>query len=409
MLSTANSKLIRPVLSVSQLTAQVKTLLEEVFTDIYVVGEISNSKVHTSGHWYFSLKDREASIACVCFKNANQALKFRLEDGLVMVAHGKLSVYPPRGAYQIVVTHLEPVGIGDWQLAFEQLKDQLEKEGLLAQVRKRPLPLFPKKIGVVTSLAGAALQDILSALSRRNKNVSVVIAPAKVQGEGSPHEIAQALTNLAQDPTIEVIILARGGGSIEDLWAFNTELVARAVANCPVPIVSGVGHETDITICDLIADLRAPTPTAAAELVARGQTEILEKVRFFEAHLVNSLSRRLSLCRRALEQRSPNNFLNTYAARLHRHRIECRHQRQQLIAALDKILTALRTRYQGSVDKLITLGPLNVLGRGFSIIRNSQGQVIRSISQLEAGERLEALLQEGKLSLIVQSKQNTWD
>jgi exodeoxyribonuclease VII large subunit len=238
------------VLSVSELTAQIRDMLEGNFDQITVVGEVSNAKVYPSGHWYFSLKDKDATLPCVCFKTANAHIKFALEDGLQVVARGKLSVYPPRGAYQMVATHLEPVGIGEWQLAFEQLKAKLEAEGLLAAERKRPIPTMPHKIGVVTSIAGAALHDILTALNRRNRNVKVVVRPAKVQGEGSAEDVAQAIVDLQTLPDLDVIIVARGGGSIEDLWSFNTEVVARAVASCRVPVVSGVGHETDITICD---------------------------------------------------------------------------------------------------------------------------------------------------------------
>lgn len=268
---------LHPVLTVSQLTAQIREVLEEVFENVIVVGEVSNAKLYNSGHWYFSLKDKDATLPCVCFKINNTGLRFKLEDGMQVVLRGKLNVYPPRGAYQLVASSIEPVGIGEWQLAFEQLKEKLGKEGLLAPERKRPIPILPRRIGVVTSTAGATLRDILSALARRNKLVNVVIAPAKVQGEGSAEDVVYAIKLLQRIPDVDVILVARGGGSIEDLWSFNTEMVARAVSQCSVPVISGVGHETDITICDLVADLRAPTPTAAAELVARGSAELLER------------------------------------------------------------------------------------------------------------------------------------
>ena len=282
-----------PVLSVTELTAQIKILLEDSFDRIAVVGEISNAKIYPSGHWYFSLKDQDSTIPCVCFKGTNSRIKFELEDGIEVVARGKLSVYPPRGAYQLIVTALEPVGVGEWQLAFEQLKSKLEKEGLLDPDKKRAIPIAPRKIGVVTSPAGAAVRDILNTLRRRNENVSILVSPAKVQGEGSPEEIANAIKALNQMDDIDVIIVARGGGSIEDLWSFNTEIVARAVAASPVPTVSGVGHETDITICDLVADLRAPTPTAAAELVSRGYVELVEKWMGYRRRLSYAIDQRL--------------------------------------------------------------------------------------------------------------------
>ncbi|PWT99644.1 MAG: exodeoxyribonuclease VII large subunit [Candidatus Melainabacteria bacterium] len=399
---------LRQVLSVSQLTAQVRVLIEDVFTDVYVVGEISNTKVYPSGHWYFSLKDKEATLPCVCFKTSNQAIKFRLEDGLMIVARGKLTVYPPRGAYQMVVNAVEPVGIGDWQLAFEQLKKQLESEGLLANARKRSLPLVPRRIGVVTSTAGAAIKDILSALKRRNKNVSIVIAPARVQGDGSAQEIAQALADLQTDPAIEVIIIARGGGSIEDLWSFNTETVARAVANCRVPIISGVGHETDVTICDLVADMRAPTPTAAAELVAKGRSEIAEKCDYFQGKLVTLMEGKLRSCRQSLLSLNPLSFLIAHEGRLKRHRLELKHQQERMIVMIARCLAEHRHRWRANAEKLASLGPLSVLRRGFSILRNRQGEVVCSVDQIEPGDELEALMEHGKLVLVVKAKSAEW-
>jgi exodeoxyribonuclease VII large subunit len=399
---------INQVLTVSQLTGQLKVLIEDVFADVYIVGEISNAKIYPSGHWYFSLKDKDATLSCVCFRNDNQLIKFALEDGLTMVAHGRLSVYPPRGNYQMIVDSLEPVGIGEWQLAFEQLKERLEKEGLLDPERKRPIPILPKKIGVVTSLAGAALRDILSALSRRNKNVHIVIAPAKVQGEGSKEEIAQAIYYLQADPDIEVVIVARGGGSTEDLWSFNTEIVARAVAECRVPVISGVGHETDITICDLVADMRAPTPTAAAELVARGVAELVDQWSYLHRQLLGIMQRRLNDLRRTLERLNPLNTISSYQQRLHRHRIEVLHKQEKLLSSTSRLIALLKSRFQQNKEKLQTLGPLNVMKRGFSILRNSKQEIIHSYVQTKAGEPLEALLESGKLTLVVQLTEPNW-
>ena len=397
-----------PVLTVSELTAQIRDLIEGKFSDIYVVGEVSNAKVYPSGHCYFSLKDKEATLPCVSFKNSMQALKFKVEDGLMLVARGKLSVYPPRGAYQMIVTSLEPVGIGEWQLAFEQLKARLEAEGLLDPARKRPIPMLPKKIGVVTSAAGAALRDILSALSRRNRNVRVVIAPAKVQGEGSAEEVAQAILDLQSIAGVEVILVARGGGSIEDLWSFNTEVVARAVASCKVPVISGVGHETDITICDLVADMRAPTPTAAAELVARGSQELNDKWMFLQSKMNASVDGKLAVCKRSLERNNPLSSLLRYQQRLHRHRLEVVHHRQLITASVQRVLETLKGHWRVNTHKLGTLGPANVLKRGFVVLRNKDGMVIRNNGQVKVGETLEALLEEGKLKVNVQSIEDHW-
>ena len=222
---------LRPVFTVAELTGQVKDLLETAFDFVFVAGEVSNAKQYQSGHWYFSLKDEHATLPCVCFKNASKAMRFKIEDGLAVIARGKLSVYPPRGAYQMVVTSIEPVGIGECQLAFEQLKTQLASESLLDVERKRAIPMLPKKVGVVTSPVGAAIRDIINTIERRNKTVDVVISPAKVQGEGSAESIVDALNLLATVDDLDVVIIARGGGSIEDLWSFNTEMVARADAD----------------------------------------------------------------------------------------------------------------------------------------------------------------------------------
>ena len=296
-LSVTAAKTAR-VLTVAELTGKIKMLLEDSFEHVNVVGEVSNAKIHSSGHWYFSLKDKDATISVACFRNANQSIKFQLEDGLQVVVRGKISVYAPKGGYQLIATGIEPVGIGDWQLAFDQLKDKLTKEGMLAPERKRAIPRIPGRIGVVTSLGAAALQDILTALKRRNPNVRVLIAPARVQGEGSAEEIAVAIASLQQIEDVDVIIVARGGGSIEDLWSFNTEIVARAVLESAIPVISGVGHETDVTICDLVADLRAPTPTAAAELVCRGRAELAEQWGGLNRRLLGALEQNEPRCLR---------------------------------------------------------------------------------------------------------------
>lgn len=392
-----------PVLTVSQLTNLIRDCLEDEFDSVFVVGEISNAKIYPSGHWYFSLKDQEATLPCVCFKNSAQAVKFKLEDGLMVVARGKLSVYPPRGAYQMIATSLEPVGIGEWQLAFEQLKKKLEEEGLTNPEKKRPIPILPRKVGVVTSPAGAALRDILSALGRRNKTVSVLISPAKVQGEGSPEEIALAIKALEERDDIDVIIVARGGGSIEDLWSFNTEIVARAVANSRIPVVSGVGHETDITICDLVADLRAPTPTAAAELVARGERELLDKWHYLTQRLSSLVEDRLSLAERELQRLSPINALSRYEGRLELSLANVQRNRQKLDTAIDRLLSRQEHELIKLTERLKDLGPGNVLSRGFSILRGLTGNVITDVGSLKGGDKVQAVFKRGRINMTVDS------
>jgi exodeoxyribonuclease VII large subunit len=392
---------LNAVMTVSQLTSHIKDVLENVFSNVYVVGEISNAKLYPSGHWYFSLKDKDATLPCVCFKSSGAHIKFKLEDGLQVVARGKISLFAPKGAYQMIASTLEPVGIGAWQLAFEQLKEALDKEGLLDIARKRPIPMLPRKVGIVTSTAGAALRDILSALYRRNKNVSVVISPTRVQGEGSAEEVAQAILDVQKVPGIDVIIVARGGGSIEDLWSFNTEVVARAVAGCSVPVVSGVGHETDTTICDLVADLRAPTPTAAAELVARGSKELFDKFKNLEQSLIHRLEQKLQKARRNLDKLNPYNALLRYQDRLRRYTLKVEHLKHTIERNVTHLLAKNEQRWRRNYEKLLALAPLQILNRGFAILRKKDGSIIRNASEVQSGDELEAILRTGSLKLTV--------
>lgn len=397
---------LRPVFTVAELTGQVKELLETAFDFVYVAGEVSNAKQYQSGHWYFSLKDEQATLPCVCFKNSGKSLKFKLEDGLAVIARGKLSVYPPRGAYQMVVTSIEPVGIGECQLAFEQLKAQLASEGLLDIERKRSIPMLPKKIGVVTSPVGAAIRDIINTIERRNKIVDVVISPAKVQGEGSAESIVEAIDLLATVSDLDAIIIARGGGSIEDLWSFNSEMVARAVASCRVPTISGVGHETDVTICDLVADLRAPTPTAAAELVARGLDELLDKWGHLTTRLDSNINDRIERAKKRMELASPKRSFERYRDRLSYLLTKVEHYQQRLDQRIEQKLLTRHHMWMQTNEKLKALAPFNVLSRGFSVIQKSDGTLVREYSQVAPGETLTAILEKGTLELsVTQTKQ----
>src|SRR5580693_4844274 len=276
----------RHVWKVSELTDRIRDLLESAFFDIWVEGEVSNFRAAQSGHLYFTLKDAHAQIRCICFRDQARGLKFRPEDGLHVTVRGSISVYDVRGEYQIYVTNIEPVGLGALQLAFEQLKKRLQEEGLFDAARKRPLPVLPRCIGVVTSPTGAAVRDILRVLKRRFANVHVQIYPVKVQGEGAAAEIAAGVRYFNRAKFADVLIVGRGGGSLEDLWAFNEEAVARAISESAIPIITGIGHETDFTIADFVSDLRAPTPSAAAEIVVRSRDE-------FERHIAEH-ARRIS-------------------------------------------------------------------------------------------------------------------
>src|SRR3954454_22762856 len=289
----------RRVFSVSELTAAIRGVLETGFGEVWVEGELSNCRTWNTGHVYFTLKDGDAQIKAVMFRSAVRYLKFKPEDGMHVIVRGQLSVYEPKGEYQIVCEHLEPRGLGALQMAVEQLKKKLHAEGLFDAARKRPLPSLPRIIGIVTSLEGAALRDIIKVLRRRHPNAHLLIRPTRVQGEGAAAEIADALRAIVKVPGVDVVIVGRGGGSFEDLLAFNQEPVARAIAAAPVPVVSAVGHEVDVTIADFVADLRAPTPSAAAELVVTAKDEFCARVsrlsRRLEAAARDGLGRRRAL------------------------------------------------------------------------------------------------------------------
>lgn len=395
------------ILTVSKLTERIKAVLAKSFSSINVVGEISNFKIHTTGHWYFSLRDDAATVSCACFKGKNASIKFKLEDGMQVVIKGSLEVYAPRGNYSIIVTSIEPVGIGAWQLAFDQLKNKLTLEGLLDPARKRLLPLFPKKIGIVTSLTGAAVHDMVSALRRRNQSVHIIIAPAKVQGEGSEDEIVEALNSLAKLPAIEVILLGRGGGSIEDLWSFNTEKVAYAVANSPIPVISGVGHETDYTICDLVADLRAPTPTAAAELVASNIEELMDKWQFLNFQLIGCLENRIKHLTRILDSFKPASIINNLNQRLSLEKAKVALLNGELANTINLICLTRQQLLEKQIGSLIALNPLNVLKRGFAVIYDENQNIVTKAASVKPGDKLIAVLETGKL--IVEVKEMNLD
>jgi exodeoxyribonuclease VII large subunit len=433
----------RRVYTVTELTVGVRDLLEERFSEVWVEGELSNCKTWNTGHLFFTLKDDRTQIKGVIFRSALRYLKFKPGDGLRVVARGRVSVYEPKGEYQIICEHLEPQGLGALQLAFEQLKKRLQQEGLFDSARKRPLPALPRKIGVVTSLDGAAIRDIIKVLRRRHRNLHLVVSPARVQGEEAPLEIARSLRQLGRVDGVDVIIVARGGGSIEDLWAFNEEIVARAIARAPVPVISAVGHETDVTIADFVADVRAPTPSAAAEIVVKAKDEFCGRIDRLEDRLrasvrgrVQRLARRVTLvsarpafaglpARVALRSRHGAELSHALAAAI-RARLSVQDRRlQQLRRQLDTLnlgrrLGAVRTRL-ASVDgrmqnavvkrrhradarlrenagRLDTLSPLAVLGRGYAVCWNAdRTQVIRDASVAQPGDNVRVTLARGEL------------
>ena len=432
------------VYSVSELTRELKAILEGRFPSVLVKGEVSNLRAPSSGHLYFTLKDADACIDAVLFRTEARRLRFAVRNGLSLVARGRLAVYEPQGRYQLVCDMVEPLGAGALQIAYEQLKERLQKEGLFEAARKRKLPFLPRRIAVVTSPSGAAVHDFLRVLHRRYPNLPVLIVPARVQGEGAAQEIARGIVRAAKQPRVDVVVIARGGGSLEDLWAFNEEVVARALCGCPVPTVSAVGHEVDFTIADLCADVRAPTPTAAAELIARVKDELsadlsqrrarlwramrgqlerkhahLDKLRGRVAdprRLIGDRKLHLDRARQRLEDALHDRLeARAQALRALRDRLQAQHPRERLrrlereVARLEqklktlaaRALAARRHRFEGLTARLDALSPLKVLARGYAVAFDPRGHALFKSSQVQPGDRVRVRLHEGELSAEV--------
>jgi exodeoxyribonuclease VII large subunit len=362
----------RHIWRVNELTAEIGALLEGAFQDVWVEGEVSNYRPAQSGHLYFTLKDAQAQIRCVCFRDQVRGLRFRPQDGLHITVRGGIGIYSPRGEYQIYVSYIEPVGLGRLQLAFEQLKRKLEEEGLFSPERKKPLPILPRSIGVITSPTGAAIRDILRVLKRRFANVRVQLYPVKVQGDGAASEIAAALGHFGRSRVAEVLILARGGGSLEDLWAFNEETVARAIARSEIPVITGIGHETDFTIADFVADVRAPTPSAAAEIVVRSRQEFERQIEAHFRDLVKEMRYRLSVSRRLLHEVRLDRGFRQVDVLLRRRHQQLDELATTLGVALGRQLALARQRLTKSSAQLLSFdlrGRTAVLGRRIEQLR----------------------------------------
>ncbi|HLG55965.1 MAG TPA: exodeoxyribonuclease VII large subunit [Vicinamibacterales bacterium] len=437
----------RRVHTVSELTSRIRTLVEQEFFEIWVEGELSNCRVWNTGHMYFTLKDAHAQIKGVMFRSSLLRLRFKPQDGLRVVARGRVSVYDPKGEYQILCEHLEPEGLGARQLAVDQLKQRLAREGFFDESRKRPLPALPRKIGVVTSLDGAAVRDIIKVLSRRYANAHVVIRPTRVQGEGAALDIARGLAAIARVRGVDVVIVGRGGGSIEDLWAFNEEVVARAIAGCPVPTISAVGHETDVTIADFVADLRAPTPSAAAEMVVARKDDFVSRIDRL-AHRVGTAMaarrHRLESRLRTLDARSGPTGARGRLAMRGRHTAELTHELRRamrgglsrrervyqrlrltletfdlrrrlgrvrtrlvagegkLVSAMDRHRHAIDSRLGDAIARLDSLSPLAVLARGYAVCWNGdRTAVIRDASDVKIGDQVTVTVARGELACEV--------
>lgn len=384
------------VYSVTQLNRAAKALLEKQFSFIWLEAEISNLKHHTSGHIYLSLKDEQSQISAVFFSRYNQSVKFDLKDGLKVLAMGKISLYEQRGQYQFYIERLEPKGMGSLQLAFLQLKEKLEKEGLFDKSKKKPIPQFPKTVGIVTSPTGAAIRDIMNVMARRFQSVNILLSPVRVQGDGSALEIAQAIKDMNEYGEADVLIVGRGGGSLEDLWAFNEEAVARAVYQSKIPVISAVGHEIDWTICDLVADLRAPTPSAAAELVVQSGEELSRRLQDFKLRMRNGV---LSLIDEKREQISA--WESGYAFKQPAALIEQYSQRlDELFRQLGNYLKALLNHqtqnFQNLSGRLNALSPLAILERGYSLTFEG-AKLIKDARQVKIGDELKIRLSRGQI------------
>ncbi len=442
----------RSVYSVSELTQAIKLHLERDFTSLWVAGEISNLKQPSSGHYYFTLKDDQSQIPAVLFRGSTRHLRFRPEDGMAVLVWGHVTVYEPRGAYQIRVERMEPRGKGSLQLAFEQLKEKLGQEGLFEASGKRPLPLLPQRIAVVTSPSGAALRDFCRVLHRRYGNLEVLVYPAQVQGDVAAAEIVkgiQVVNRLARERAFDVLIVTRGGGSLEDLWPFNEESVARAIATSAIPVMSAVGHEVDFTIADFVADVRAPTPSAAAEMVVRSKEEFRERVVNLESRLARASRHRVQELRARIDristhqafaavlhaietkaqrvddaERRARTSLDRRIARLRQHvsglsarlsaqRVDRRlgEARTRLAELTARIEAAERSRlhrarraFAETASKLDALSPLSVLGRGYSLAWSAQGKLLRSSDDVAVGDAVRVDLARGRLHCRVEDR-----
>lgn len=388
---------ISAAVSVSTLVQLLQELVEDNFVEVLVQGELSNVSQPASGHYYFTLKDQKAQLKCAMFRSHARLLRFKPTDGLAVICRGRVSVYPQRGELQLLVEAIEPEGVGGLQLAFDQLKEKLEKEGLFAQQLKQPLPAFPKVIGLVTSASGAALQDILNVLRRRSAGVGVLLCPVRVQGDGAAEEIAAAIVALNTEANSDVLIVGRGGGAREDLWAFNEEIVARAIAASKIPVISAVGHEVDFSISDLVADLRAPTPSAAAELVVQNRLDLERHLDQLTLRLAAQMRSRLTLLRSHLSGLQMR--LKAPAELVQIQWLKLQQQQQLLRQAMLEILDQQRHELALLVGRLNTLSPLAVLSRGYAIVKRLEtNEVIYAAEQLVEGERLQIKLAVGEVT-----------
>ncbi|MCX7957153.1 MAG: exodeoxyribonuclease VII large subunit [Endomicrobia bacterium] len=391
------------ILTVSQLNTLLKTLVEEAFQEIYVEGEISNLKLYSSGHLYFSLKDEKSQIKSIIFKDIFNKLKFKLENGLKVICYGRVDYYSIRGEINLIVYEITPKGIGELQLAFEQLKKKLEKEGLFDAKRKKPIPLLPQRIGIVTSPDGAAIRDILTVIRRRFANVEIILYPVKVQGETAKDEIVEGIRFLNENfPYLDVLLVGRGGGSIEDLWAFNEEVVARAIAASKIPVISCVGHEIDYTIADFVADLRAPTPSAAAEIVVKSKEELSHKIDNFKIRLLQHIRQVIKFYSTKLKNLQENRVLRTPHIFYEDKIKEILDYENDILLHIKHYLDRIESKLNLYKEKILLLSPQNTLSRGYAIVWY-RDHILKDVSLLNEKDEVKVHLYKGSFISTVKT------
>ena len=391
------------VISISQINAYIQTLMDgdRLLNQVAVKGEISNYKLYPSGHHYFTLKDENAALKCVMFKGNAMRLRFRPENGMKVIATGKISVYPRDGAYQLYCSGMVPDGIGDLYVAFEQLKNKLAAQGLFDPAHKKPVPKFPGTIGIITSSAGAAVHDMLRILKKRYPLTNVLLLPVRVQGVEAPGEIAAAIRYANHFRLADLLIVGRGGGSIEDLWAFNEEIVARAIYDSQIPVISAVGHEPDVTISDFVADLRAATPSNAAELAVPDQDALRQTLDSMSAAMSVALNRQIVSARRHLKVLSESPALQSPEGYLRQRRTTLEALQNRLVSAETQQINRKNQKYIGLTAKLDAMSPLKVLTRGYAVTQKEDGTILRQVRQVTAGEHIRISLSDGQVDATV--------
>ena len=397
------------ILSPSQVSGYIKSWMDRdrLLSGLLVRGELSNYKMYPSGHHYFTLKDSQGALRCVMFRGDAVSLRFRPQNGMQVVAAGRITVFPRDGQYQLYCSRLIPEGVGDLHLAFEQLKEKLYREGLFSPERKRPIPRFPDTIALITSPAGAAVRDLLRILRARWPMARVKILPVRVQGEGAAREIAAAIRWACAHRTADLIITGRGGGSMEDLWAFNEEIVARAIAEADIPVISAVGHEPDVTIADFVADLRAATPSNAAELAVPDRREVRAALEADGDRLAAAVRGRLDRERRALDRLASSRAMTEPASYFKDKRLLLDYQSGRLVRAMERLTGGRRERLSSLAAALDAMSPLKVLGRGYAIARRADGKVISSVRDTAPGEEFRLRVSDGKLDCLVRDSRTT--